>query len=113
MTEQKIIGNDNALIINDLHERIQEFLSGGRRFQTLTQKTLQKLSWANYFSPGRRGGEELGWDLLETSLTPVFFASLPWTWILLVKDTLLEQPFLVHGYKCCTDIVNINVKVMV
>ena len=43
----------------------------------------------------------------------VFFALLPWTWILLVKDTPLEHPFLVLGYKCCTDIVNINVKVNV
>ena len=32
---------------------------------------------------------------------------LPWTWILLVKDTPLEHPFLALAYKCCTDIVNI------
>ena len=53
--------------------------------------------------------------IIITSLTPVSLAPppLPWTWILLVKDTPLEHPSLVLGYKCCTDIVNINVKVNV
>ena len=34
---------------------------------------------------------------------------LPWTWILLVKDSPLEHPFLTLGYKCCTDIDIVNI----
>ena len=127
LTEQNFICNDNALVINDLQRLVLQFLmeeggGGKRRLQTLIQKLLQKLCWANYFSLRLRHSPQQPKNpkptpppaplLIITNyyLTPVFLPPpppLPWTWILLVKDTPLEHPFLALGYKYCTDIVNI------
>ena len=118
LTEQNFTCNDNASVINDLQGRIQEFLMGGGGgvAPDFDSETLRKLCWANnYFSQQNSTQLLPPQSCAVTSLVSVFFAPppLPWTWILLVKDSPLEHPFLALGYKCCTDIVNINVKVMV
>ena len=50
LTEQNFICNVNVLVISDLQGRIREILI----VQILTQKTLQKVSWANYLFPQLR-----------------------------------------------------------
>lgn len=78
----------------------------------MTEKTLQKLFWAVLFSPQLRHSPQQPTNPnpspqlphsplhIVTNLTAVFLAPLPWgTWILPVKDTPLEHPSLVLGYK--------------
>ena len=85
------------------------FLGGGSK---LSLNTLQKLFQQITSSPNSitLSNNPLPLLCIINNLMPVVVV--PWTWISMVKDTPLEQPCLVLGYKCCTDIFNVKVQVL-
>ena len=90
-----------------LQGRIQEFLIRG--VQTLNQKTLQKLFSASYRSSQLRHSPQQHYN----QFMAIFRSHLTVDMDFNSKGYSSGASPLLLGYKCCTDVVNINVKVMV